>query len=534
MRITTFALLFCACNLISASHAGARGRLKERPQVKYVSKSAVYVNVGKNMGLVVGDTLTVFRGKRAIAMLAVEHLSTTSAACRIIRNGTAIKAGDRVRLQRAAVAAVSHSPKPNGANGKSAKSKKRRPRHPANEVSGFVEFQGYWQQVQVGEKLALFRPSLGGKLKIRNLAGTGVEFRTRLHARKYNRSQSSYYPGRRDEWVNRVFEIALVYDKAGAPVEFGIGRVYSPYIRGVGYIDGVHFAAKINANFRAGIAAGSEPDQETLATNGHRRKYGVFLTWEKGSYQKQRLETTVALSGSYEDGVVNREFVYLQLNWSMANRLSVYGSAEVDVNRAWRQAAQGSSVNVSNFFVTANWRLNQTVAIYLSGDARHNVHTLRSIDTPDSLFDSSLRRGVYSGVDFTLPANMRFGVHASVRFREQSRQNNLFGSAYYSIRHFPLRGQTLALRLSYVKTQFSSGYRPMASLRLPVTRRLALSLGGGGYFYETGGRKTRSTYATARADYSFLRRFYASADFRQYFGSYLGSGQLQVELGINF
>ncbi len=532
--------------LLAAARGDAFGQSRRlvRARVKYISAEAVYVDAGREDGLAIGDTLKVVRRRRLVALLVVEHLASRSAACRVLRRGGRIRVGDVVLFR----GTISGRPPPAGRSKQGQKSPEkqaelgpggsRRPvarrtvrRPSANRISGDFALQTYWQRDMQGGGLSTLEPSLSGRLVVRNLGGTGMMLRLRHRSRLYHRSRSAGSAIPNNEWTHRLFEIALLFDSEHSPVEFGIGRVLSPHIRGIGYIDGAHFAVKVRRNLSIGVAAGTEPTGDSGSFGLAQKKYGAFLTYRAGAYDSRRLSSTLALSGSYDSGHVSREFIYIQNDYWLARRLSLYQSVEIDINRKWRRAAQGQRFTFSNLYVTANLTLTRFAALNLSFDARRNVRTYETFDTPDSLFDSTVRRGVNAGLSLRLPAHMTMRSNGGVRFGNGGRRNTVFASFSYDLRQFPGPGHAVSVRLSYFDSQFTRGYRPVLSYRFPVARRLSVNLSGGGYLYRTGDHTTSTYYGEVRFYYPLTRRVYSSWNVRRYFGN-LRSLRMFADIGL--
>ncbi len=532
MRISMRHLLLFLMFLLLARVGFGQATKLRRATVKYVSVDGIYIDAGKQQGLVIGSKLFVVRSGKRIATLKVQHLSTRSAACVIIRGSRNIKKGDRVVFAAQGATGVKNR---NNLNQRKPATRKRKTRkRPVNALSGFLAVQSYFQQDMSGGQLSIVEPGIEGKLVVKNLAGSGLALRIRHRSRFYHRSRaiSSITPN--NEWTHRLYELALVYDLDGMPVEFGFGRVLSPHIRGLGYIDGAHFAMRMNPHMLLGFAAGSEPNDATSSLHFSRKKLGMFLTYERHSQNGQRLASTLALSASYEQNHVNREFVYLQNTYSFLQWFSLYQSVEVDINRGWRKQAQGHAFSFSNLYIIANAMPASFLSLNFSYDARRNVRTFDSFGIPDSLFDFSLHQGVSGGFSLTLPHDMSLRANASLRFQQGPTNDNFYGSIYYGIRNFPRRGHALAARLAFFNTPFSRGVRPVLSYRFPFKRRVNVSLSGGGYIYRTGTRQISNYYGEISSYASIARRYYASFHLRQYFDSQLQSMQLFLESGMNF
>lgn len=502
-------------------------------KVKYVSVEAIYIDAGRKVGLAVGDTVEVFRGNRLVARLEVSHVSSQSAACRVIEEKATVVSGDIVRLfgNRTFSAGQQQGVKQSPQLASTGRVTGRL-RRMTNHIRGSVSLQNNWQQDMTGRSMSSIQPSLAGRLTVENLFGTGLVFKMRHRSRLYYRSTGNSLA--QDDWVHNLFECALTYGVPTSGVELGLGRLLSPYVRGMGYIDGVHIAARVHSNFRVGVAAGTQPREKNMSVTGSRQKYGAFMNFETGSNRGMQLSSTMAFSGSYENGMIDREFFYLQNYYKLADRLSIYQSVEIDINRKWRREMEGHDYTFSNLYVNANLEILSNVSANFSYDARKNVRTYRYYSVSDSLFDDTLRRGFSAGLHIRLSRNMNIRGTGSIRYREGEGRNNYFGSFSYQIRRFPRRGNSLSARMAYVKTQFTRGYRPTLAFRMPVKRRVVLNLTGGGYIYETGGMTTSNYFGEARAYCYFARKFHLSAAYRQYIDSRLRSALLSTELGMVF
>ena len=154
------------------------------------------------------------------------------------------------------------------------------------------------------------------------------------------------------------------------------------------------------------------------------------------------------------------------------------------------------------------------------------------MDTPDSLFNDDVHQGIKAGLNWHLTDRLYFRGFAGMRFREDLFDDNQFVSAMIRVNRFPKTRHSVSISMHIVETQFTTGYRPMLTYRLPVSRRLVLNLTGSGYIYKTGSRTTKYYYGDISTYYNFGRRYYLSGNIRQYFDSELESVELRTELGI--
>lgn len=523
----------CACLLIlvAADVSPASAALR----VTYISAEAVYVDGGKGAGLGAGDTLIVQTGNNAGTRLIVTNLSSHSAACQRIDSTLPVVVGDSVVAlhPRAAADEASLTQTNPPKVTRSVTPSWRERRKASNRFRGYVSLQGQWQRDLTASGSSWYQPGFSARFVVENIAGTGATFRFRHLSRWSYRDYSLNGLIDEQEWTNRLTEFALVYAKPDSPLEIGVGRVISPYIRGIGYIDGGYLVAKRGVHYRVGFAAGAEPDATDSSFDPDTRKIGFFISRDAGVYEGHRLSTTVALSASYYRDLVSREFVYLQNTYSYARRFTLYQSVEVDVNRQWRLQASSGRLSFSNFYLTSNVRLTRAIRIDMAVDARKNIRSFNTMNTPDSLFDDTLSQGMNGGVTFLLGANATLGARTGIRRREAS-EDVLFSSVNLNLRHFIRPGYNVSARLSRSKNEFTTGYAPLLMLRMPLGRRTGVTMGGGGYLYDTLGVKDNNYYLQALADRSLGSRFGVSLGGRRYFGGTLESVELTTELNANF
>jgi hypothetical protein len=375
--------------------------------------------------------------------------------------------------------------------------------------------------VQPGVRLRLWIPQpfgAPGTLRIRH--------RTRL----YHRWEPLTTEGDTDEWSHRLSEFGWYLDGAGIRDAVGFGRVLNPFIRGLGYLGG-YATVGVGRHYRVGVAGGLDPRIEDSSLQPDQQKYGVFVAYETGTYDTRRFASTLAFSGSYNGGVIDREFGYVQYTFSVARRLSLYHSMEIDFNRGWRRDAADAAVSFSNSYATAHATVTDYLSVDASYDARRNVRDYQVHDSPDSLFDDALSTGYSGGVSLDLPRHIRLRARAGVRSREDTDTRNRHASASLTAAHFPLRGHSLSARISVSDTPFVTGYRPSLSYRFPLLRRTQVTVGGGAYIYDQTFDRIVNGFGELGVHHTF-GRYYASGHARRISGAGMDSVTLIAEVGI--
>lgn len=504
------------------------------PCVTYISSEAVYIDGGLYAGINVGDTLAFVRDRRTVALGVVTKSADMACAAEVCKQNCPVQLGDMAALLNdvprltapkvtMAAATMTSAPAPEPAPSE--------PREPSR-LKGTVSIESFYRADMTDSDLNRTQPGIRTRLSVTNFAGSDLTLKLRHRTRLYHRARSLYTDQETNEWVHQVYELGLFHEKEDARTEWAVGRVLSPYVRGVGYVDGGYLAHQISSHFKLGLAGGTVPDRLTSEPDFDRRKIGFFASYETGTYSTTRLAFTAALSTEYDKETVSRDFLYLQGTYSKNGLLSLYQSVEIDLNRDWRYEMAGERFTFTNYYANARVNITSKASVFASYDARKNIRYIEIMDTPDSLFNDDVHQGVKAGLNWHLTDRLYFRGYAGMRFREGLSDDNQFVSATVRVNRFPKPRHSISLSMHIVETQFTTGYRPMLSYRFPVARKLTLNLTGSGYIYKTGSRTTKYYYGDIRTSYNFGRRYYLSGNIRQYFDSELEAIELRAELGI--
>jgi hypothetical protein len=494
------------------------------PQVNYVSADGVYVNVGRSSGLVPGSRIAVLRDGVRIAVLEAVHVSSYSASCRVLEQTEEPRVGDAISFTRSDPPPPAPEQPALVSAGDAAEPHVDPPLR--SDVRGHLAFQYMLMQDISGAGLTSHQPAVNARLVVSNLMGSSATLYFRHRSRMY------YRPGfESTAWVHRLSELAVRF---GDPrrITWGIGRMVVNDVYGLGYIDGAFASVAISPKYRAGLVLGLDPDPYDGGVRPGYRKFGTYLSWQGGSSARHRLGLTGAISGSYVDGTVNREYGYLQGVYTYGSALYLYQSVEVDFNRQWREEANGGRYTFSNFLTTVSARPWQSVSVDFTYDDRQQVRDYDTFETPDSLFDDNRYNGWRAGVAVTLVPKLRLRLTGGIRYRDSSSETNRFYTVIATVRHFPLQSQHLALRWTTSETPFVTAHRPTATFRFPAGRRLRLKAGVGAYLYEQGFVETDTWFIEGGAHYPLGSRYYISGDVRQFSGGNLESFQLFAEVGL--
>lgn len=498
--------------------------------VTYVSSEGLYINAGSNAGLEKNDTLVIMRDDQKVATVFIDNISTRSSACKMIEQTLPPQIGDIVVLSDLSEIVIETKKTATAVEQNKTSTAES---EPANQTSGYISFQQYYQKDFTSSSLSSYQPSLRTKLTVKNVNGTGLTFQMKHRSRLYHRSKQILVNGDKNEWSHRIFEFAVYADNPDSRWNWSLGRQSIYQVRGIGYIDGLYLSHKLNEKVTVGTAIGGEPNYLDQKIDFNRQKAALFVNYTNGSYETQKLSLSAALAGSYLSGEVNREFVNLSADY-MNNKISIYNAVEFDFFRGWRKDALGKSLKFANYYGRINYKLSDKVRFNFGYDNRHQIRYYDDVYLADSLFDNSNHQGIRLGTTLRLSQNITFNSSAGIRFRSDDLDDNKFINGGINFMRFPGRRNSLSLRMAYVKTMFTNAYRPTVSFRFPLFSKMYMTASGSSNIYKTGGNTTTNTYLDLNSYYNFSRVYFLSASLRQYLDSELKSSQLFFELGRSF
>lgn len=527
---------------------GAQEKAAVVGEIKYISKQTYYVDLGSGSGLAIGDTLLVKRDGRVVGKLVIEHIARRSSACALLSANVSLNQGDRVeglvaestKEREAPVAEPASEPSPQPER-EEPPAKPRRPSSPAGDaktslgrVSGRIGLQGLWFQDVSGSGLGHRQFSLRTQLRVQELLGWPLEFRVRWRSGGVYRDASlgERIPG--NTWLTQIYEMALVYDDPQAPVEFSLGRVLSRRIRGLGYVDGGLVTVHLHGPWRAGVAGGTEPGLSGTGFQTDEQKFGLFVNFERGTYQDFKLSSTLAFSGRYQSGQISREFLYLQNSVWKGSRFSLYQSVELDLNRGWKGRDGGNRWQLSNFFATVRFAPTEALNLTLSYDARRRVRVYETRSVPDSLFDEATRQGLRAGASLRFNRHIRLSGTYGVRFSRGPRGKTTSAFGTLSLRRLFDWSLNVYARVAYFSTRFTQGYRPTLSLRFAPLDALTMNVSAGTYQFKTGVHGTGYHWLEAAGLYRVRRWLFLEAGLRATFPGGMASRRVFLETSVNF
>ncbi|HEY6061679.1 MAG TPA: hypothetical protein VIV10_13895 [Gemmatimonadales bacterium] len=480
--------IICGVLVLPARASGQQVSAKPMrwAHVTYLTAASAYIDAGKAEGLRDNSRVEVVRGDSTVAILAVTFLATHQAACDVSGIAAPLVVGDSVRFAPAApepdsTTTLTRRPVPEGAA-------PSRPRG-GGVLRGRAGLYYLLIQSQDGSGARFTQPSGDLRLFGGGLGGTGLGIAVDARGRRTVQTRADGF-GTDAQAQARVYQASLSWQAPASPLRLTAGRQYAPGIAPVGLLDGVS-AQLDRAKWGGGLFAGSEPDPIDLALSGTVTQLGGYLQRHSRPGAGARWGLSAGLSGSYLHSGTNREFLYLQGDYS-TRRISLYAAQEVDYYRPWRRVAGEHALSPTSTFASLVYRLNDAVSVTAGLDNRRNVRLYRDVVNPETVFDDAFRRGAWAGL---AARTGRFQIGLDARASAGSSIGSA-GSTTLSIGADRLTGWGLSLRSR--STRYSSAAAGRRGWLQAFT--VGMEPGGRGSVQVAGGwRNERSDVAGATA-----------------------------------
>jgi chemotaxis protein histidine kinase CheA len=514
----------------AVSSATTGSLIKTRFNVKYVAEDAVYIDGGKDAGLVEGMTLTFKKSDAVVAELTVASVSNTSAVCDI-RNKTA-------DLQRGDVVLLSQPDQD-----KLVQAQTLGPNRKYPQVVAFSEGDPMDEEVResvpkpplpevnrargrIGVDTTLIRTTgaaatnsyqVGGVVRVDMSRIGGSYWNLNGYWRgRLNSLSSSNQPQSVFDLVNRTYTIGFTYASPKSGWVAGVGRLYLPWAPSLDTTDGGYLGHKIGSHITMGVFAGTAPDPASFNYNPDRRTGGAFIALEGGSFDRVRFTSTEGIAVSGIEWREDRQFLFSENGLFFKRFVSIYHSAQAD---KLRLPTGGTTEGLARSFTTLRVQPFSRFSIDVNHNYFRDVPTFDPALVGTGLLDKFLFQGLSVGGRLELPGRIslynNFGQSSKSGDAHNS-FNQLYGITVARLWKTGLRGD---VRYSKFNSSFGAGnYRAaslsrsfadvarievtagqqvfISSLATPTNYRLLgstvdLNLGGH-YFLETGFNLQRS------------------------------------------
>ncbi|MBL0060761.1 MAG: hypothetical protein IPP40_04545 [bacterium] len=496
--------------------------------VTYVAWRTLYLDAGRAHGLTNDLDGLLYRGNTLIGELRIAAVAESSTVATLVGDSVIARIGDSVLFvieevpqskvmsqDSLSLAAKHESPRP-----------KQSKRKVQSRMTGRLGFQMDIYDDRSAENFDYTVPGVSTKVTINRVAGENSDVRMKYRGRKLGPSSGG-------EWQHRLYEASLNLEPKRAHWRANLGRIQAGSIAGIGYIDGGYGEAEILSGLSIGAFAGAQAEIDLHSSDLSTSKLGVLAIYRDELSTRVRTQASLAVAGEYEEGNISREFIYQQLTHSLGSNFSLYESSDFNINRGWKQDAEGATISLANVLVNARYSPAHMVSLSAGYDGRSRYHTWETRETPDSLFDEAIQHGFRVGVDFTMLHGTRISGQQS--YRSDPNTNSLYPSGTYSISsNTLLHGRVGAmLRYGTFENQFSTGNQQAASLSISPARGLDLrsEYGVTSYHFIEQDITTNSEWVRVSADLNLRSGWFSSINAEQSLGSSGDAVRTFIELG---
>ena len=373
---------------------------EDRAKVTYLVGSSVYIDAGKDSGLLPDQSVEVLRDGELIAILKVVYVSSGRASCTVIKADGEIVLGDIVRFVPSLVPAersaggIKQEPQSRGAKDKS--------RIREMGFRGRIGARYYAVLDNGGSGEHYSQPAMDFRLDGTQIGGSRFNVHLDLRARRTYRTRTS---GEKDT-AGRTRVYRMSAERRGR-LRYSLGRQFSPNLSSVSLFDG-GLLELLQTRSTIGIFVGTQPDPLTFGFSDETVEYGFYSQIKSPPADTHRWFVTTGALGSYVHGVSNREYLFLRGQYQ-TKALYTYLNQEIDINRGWKTDFETGRLSFTSTHFVVRYRIDR-MTLRAGYDTRRSVRLYRDRDTPESEFDDSHRQGVRAGVDAKLGDKLTVGT----------------------------------------------------------------------------------------------------------------------------
>lgn len=460
----------------------------------HVEDTAVYIDVGRNLGLHEGERLSLYHGDsvkdstgavrldaKPIAELKVLIVADSSAVCEILSSSEEVQIGDSgyivrdIKSQRPQDGALIHAndhpitmgfldgdPRDDEVE-PAANNKAPSPGHTAVRIG--LDYDG--TQVQGG-----FRASeMGFQIDsdMTKIAGTNWNF-TGFWRSRFRQTYSGYNGAQIEslsDRIDRTYDIGLYYDSPTSGIIAGFGRLSVPGAPSLSTIDGGYFGRKITHHVTLGVFGGSTPDPSSWDYNPNQRIAGIFTNLEYGDFSGLHFSGAEGVALTTVQWHVARQFVFFENTLSWNRYLWFYNSTQVDAARTSPVPVAGSN-NTGISFTSSSIRFQPTERLNLGLNHSYS-NSLPTFD-PNLLGTTLLDKYIFQGlsVDARYELPYRISVFSQIgRSKSIADTKQMWNQMYgFSIGNILNSGFHADVRYSKFDSSFGQGnYRALSVSR---------------------------------------------------------------------
>ncbi len=518
----------------------ARSDEKIRASVSYISASVVYLDAGRDAGFAIGDTVDIQKNQKTIAIIIITAVSRKSSSAQILFGEGSISIGD-VGFSKKNIIVQPPTPQivPTTVFKESTNTVVRSmPKivpieKNENIITGRTSLQ-YSGMLAEDSRFNLSQPAPLLRLNIRNLYGTGLEFS--MYTRSYYDMTNSYQRyGGSSRFKTRMYEFQIQHDLPEDQFGYGIGRMTSRFVGGMGVFDGAHFYTR-QGDFTIGIVLGANVMDQSISVSSENTKEALFVSYSSGKDYSRHYDGTIAYIRQQVKGNLDREFLYLQNYAALSSDLSIFESSELDLNDI-NNGVKSSAFKLSNTFFSINYYPTSWLSTNVGYDGTRSVYLFETMKTiSDTLFDKNFMQGLRASATVRLP----YYISISSGFVYRTKKGDARDSKTFdgSARMSDVLGTEIGVGVRYAKIigVYSDGSNITFDIDRTFFYSLTTSLRYDYYSYKILSlQQDYATHtATASINYRISRMFYSSLSADGVMDKTMNSIRVFAEIGARF
>lgn len=430
-------VLFALCHQNSYAQ-----KTTSQGEVSFTTSSNIYVRFSTTEHIAVGDTLYRKEGIQLMPCMVVSQKSSNSTVNKSL-NGCQLKVGDKVFFDKEIVF------KQNKEDTDVIPIIEEPLEKPLSEEENVIEDESatkplYQQKVRARLSLATYsnlstfgdddrhRIMLRGNINARNINNSKFSFESYVNYRQ-NVLKPGINPDGETRFL-RLYNLALTYD-VNPSMHISLGRKVNRKISSIGAIDGLQ-VEKCFGNFFVGAVGGFKPDLFKFDFNSELLQYGGYIGLSSNN-RNLYSQSTIGVLEQKNGMAVDRRYAYFQHSSTINRKLTLFGSAEVDLYQRINEVAT-TSPRLTNLYVSSRYRFNKIISLTVSYDTRKRIiyyETLRT-EVENILADDQARQGLRGRLNIQPIRYLNIGGSYSRRF--QSNGDNKSENINVSIGHSKL------------------------------------------------------------------------------------------------
>lgn len=455
--------------------------------ITYVSRDQAFIDLGKKVGIQVGDTVSVLRQGEDLGTGLISQTSGSSSAVKpLAPDELSWRIGDEVRV-------VVYAPPPldsqtklemvqdTSINPKSVflDSAAFKPRASLNmdvepdrfspTVSGYVSTRISDRGGDVGGTRET-SGSLYGQFKVLDL---GIPH---LYMNTYIRTQRS---SRDTLTETKLYSLMLSYQNPSSRFSYLLGRVYHPQFSMLGTLDGLGISLRWKKSNLA-FAAGKMPNISGISDQAGRSKFGLANETDH-SWGRTKL----GFIGEVASGEFSRNYLFLGSNAKFGSKVRMRGYGEFDLDLK-DQSAYHALISLTRFRTSLNWRLWPSVLSSSRYSYQENVIDL--VDTSRSEYERAARHALNTNLSIMFKSGLSLSVQASLRGDGSDRTIKMLGGSLHQ-RNFSKYDLSVSAGAMLMYSYLSEGGRTYASIRRDVLPWLNIEFYDEVFFYRILGEQ---------------------------------------------